>query len=239
MTVYEEILAHALDTYPEECCGLVAARGTHTRVIRGKNVSSSPLKTFDLGVEAWLEVADDEEVVAIYHSHPRGSSEPSEADRVSCEATGLPWYILGVPDRHLNRIEPCGYEAPLEGRPYVYGVHDCYTLVRDWYKREEGIELPYFESKEGWWDTGQNLFLDNFKAVGFEEVEGDPQHGDVFLFLARARVPNHLGVYLHPGQLLHHVGGRLSRIESWAGYWPQHRWSTLRHYSKKGTTHHG
>ncbi|WP_255344084.1 NlpC/P60 family protein, partial [Acinetobacter baumannii] len=42
---------------------------------------------------------------------------------------------------HTPTISPTGYEAPYEGRPYVYGSFDCWTLCRDFYLREFGIEL--------------------------------------------------------------------------------------------------
>ncbi|WP_043946902.1 Mov34/MPN/PAD-1 family protein, partial [Ralstonia solanacearum] len=47
------------------------------------------------------------EVLAVVHSHPNASAEPSEADHVACEASGLPWHIIAWPADDVRTIEPC------------------------------------------------------------------------------------------------------------------------------------
>jgi len=44
--------------------------------------------------------------------------------------------------RHRLHL-PSNWEtaAPYEGRPYVLGQYDCYTIVRDWMARERGHEM--------------------------------------------------------------------------------------------------
>ncbi len=41
----------------------------------------------------------------------------------------------------MNVIYPCGFEMPYLGRPYVFGVFDCWMLCRDYLKREFDVEL--------------------------------------------------------------------------------------------------
>ena len=52
---------------------------------------------------------------------------------MACEASGLPWHIVGIPSEDWIRIEPTGFVAPLVGRGWSHGVLDCYSLVRDWF----------------------------------------------------------------------------------------------------------
>lgn len=49
------------------------------------------------------------------------------------------------------------------GRKFVHGSTDCYSLVRDFYKNEFGIELTDYARAEFWWNKGQNLYMDNFR----------------------------------------------------------------------------
>src|SRR6185369_845950 len=144
-----------------------------------------------------LEVEDGERVVGVYHSHPDGLAEPSMADRTSCEATGVPWYIVSYPAGGYQCVQPCGYEAPYLDRVYVHGVHDCYSIIRDWYRREWKFELPDYERRDEWWLKGQNLYVENFEAAGFVHVpDAAPQRGDVFLIQLRSAVPNHAAINL-------------------------------------------
>lgn len=92
---------------------------------------------------------------------------------------------------------------------------DCYTLIKDWYERERGVVLPDFERHDNWWNDGHsNLYMDHFREAGFEPVGQYPELevGDVILMQIRSKngVPNHAGVYVGDGMILHHMYGRLS-----------------------------
>ena len=139
---------------------------------------------------------------------------------MACEASGLPWHIVGIPSEEWTRIEPSGYVAPLVGRQWSHGVLDCYALVRDWFHQERGITLPDFDRFDEWWKRGKNLYVENFANAGFTDINfKDLQEGDCFLMQVASPVPNHAAVYLGDGLILHHLQGRLSSRDVYGGYW--------------------
>jgi proteasome lid subunit RPN8/RPN11 len=238
MTLLEEMLLHAEEDTPNEACGLVVSSGKRHRLIRGKNVALLPKQQFEMHPDAWLEVQDHEQVIAIYHSHPHTSAEPSVQDLVACEASGLPWHIVCPHTRQHTLTEPSGYEAPYEGRPYLYGVLDCYSLMRDWYKREWGLRLMDFEREPSFWLKGKNTFVESFEECGFTRlIEQEPEVGDLMLVQIASTVPNHIVLYVGDGKILHHVEGRLSKIDPYGGAWRRFTTHHLRHASRMEVAH--
>lgn len=83
---FEEVCAHAREARPAECCGLAGgAAGAARTVYRLTNVAAEPLAAYEAAprelFEAQRRMRDcGEELVAIYHSHPR-ASDPSPSER--------------------------------------------------------------------------------------------------------------------------------------------------------------
>lgn len=226
-----DMLQHAAAMYPRECCGLIIKLADHYEYRRARNVvhGEDGQDRFEIHPEDWAAAEDAGDVLAVVHSHPDACANPSQADRVMCERTGLPWVIVGWPSEAVVMLEPSGYEAPLVGREFLHGVLDCYTLIQDYYQRNLAITLPHFERQDGWWERGATLYRDGFGAAGFVEVEGPPQTHDVLLMQVAARVENHGAVYVGDGSILHHLHGRLSCHDVWGGYWSDHCTAILRH----------
>ena len=218
-SVKRQIIAHAEQENPRESCGLVC-------IINGKQ-KYFPCRNLGVGTDNFVLDPEDYdkadtagEIVAVIHSHPNMSAKPSQADLVACEASGLPWFIVGYPSLVWEYLEPKGYIAPLVGREWTHGILDCYSIIRDWYKQERNIELPEFDRHDEWWKAGQNLYLDNILKVGFKPIEQkDLQEGDVILMTIGSSVPNHGALYLGNGVILHHIQNRLSTREVFGGYW--------------------
>lgn len=241
-SVKKSIEKHAIKDYPRECCGVVIADGNKQKYIPCRNISDNDLD-FRLSAEDYANAEDAGQVLAIVHSHIDRNAQPSEADKVSCEGTGLPWHIVSVgkdADEDLPKVtgwhsfEPSGYESPLVGREFFHGSLDCYGLIRDFYKREMGIEIMNFDRDDFWWEGNDapELYLDNFEKAGFYKVDGDPKYGDVILMQYRSSRTNHGGIYLGntplktqpdlhpvPNSLLHHPMPRLSERVVYGGYW--------------------
>src|ERR1700745_3781872 len=83
-SIYEQLLEHAREDAPNECCGILGGRdGEATTLYRATNAEQSPLRYTldpdDLFRITFQEIpANDEEMLAIYHSHPARPAYPSQ-----------------------------------------------------------------------------------------------------------------------------------------------------------------
>jgi proteasome lid subunit RPN8/RPN11 len=97
-----EMVAHAREEAPNECCGFVAARdGVAVEVRRAVNQAASPLKFEVDGLEVMRALDDFEgagaELGAIYHSHTRTEPYPSQTDiNFAANWPGVEWIIVGL-----------------------------------------------------------------------------------------------------------------------------------------------
>lgn len=84
----EDIIAHAAEVAPNECCGLIGgtAQGEAKTIYRTRNIALNPLVTYEAAPEDLFAAqrsmrARGENLIAIYHSHPRSANpEPSATD---------------------------------------------------------------------------------------------------------------------------------------------------------------
>lgn len=227
--IQQAIADHAARECPREACGLIVRVSDVLRYIECRNMAEQD-NFFIMDPRDYLAASKLGEITAVVHSHPNYSPTPSEADRVACEASGLPWHIYSHPGGEWAYLAPTGYKSPLYGRIWVHGVLDCYTFVRDWYMEERGIELPDFHRNETWWKKGENIYVENFAKAGFVRVvDEQPQPGDVLLMQVLANVPNHGGIYLDGDIVAHHLYNRLSSREVWGGYYKKHTTHILRY----------
>lgn len=224
----EAIIHHAGNEYPRECCGLLINKSGKEHYFPCRNMARGT-DNFQINPHDYLAAEKSGQILAVVHSHPDAQAKPSQADLVACEATGLPWHILGYPEIQWARIEPDGYKAPLLGRQWSHGVLDCYSLIRDWYLEERAIELLDFQRNDEWWKRGENLYEDNFERAGFLDVKDGPVRGDVVLMQVLSDVPNHAGVYIGDDMIIHHLFHRLSCREVYGGYWRKHTRRILRY----------
>lgn len=239
-----QLLAHAEREAPRECCGLLVRLNDapdQVKYFPAKNLHTGAAghDRFRLDPVDYCAAEEEGVIEAIVHSHPNASANPSMADRVGCEASGLPWLIVGWPSGVVKALQPEGWQAPLLGREFCHGVLDCYTLIQDYYRRELRIELPDFEREDDWWNKGQDLYMQGFERAGFVAVTDAPRPHDVILMQVLADVANHGAVYLGDGVMLHHLFNRLSAREvygdgSGGGYWERHTLAILRHRSLLG-----
>ncbi len=81
----DELVRHARDDLPNECCGVIGSRGGAAETVyRAVNGAASPLR-YELESRDLLRIFNaiddaDQQVGAIYHSHTRSAAYPSQTD---------------------------------------------------------------------------------------------------------------------------------------------------------------
>jgi proteasome lid subunit RPN8/RPN11 len=100
----DEMFAHARQASPAECCGLLGGREEESArsVYRLRNVAADPLVGYEAAPEELFAAQRmmrerGEELLGIYHSHPRSSDPfPSETDvRLAYYPTAI-YFIIGL-----------------------------------------------------------------------------------------------------------------------------------------------
>jgi len=109
----EQLIAHAREDAPNECCGVVAVEPgvppRAVRVHRATNTAASPLR-FEVDGREVLSLidaieGDGCELGAIYHSHTRTAPYPSQTDiNFAANWPGVEWIIVGVSDRDVPEV---------------------------------------------------------------------------------------------------------------------------------------
>lgn len=203
-----EIKKHAREDYPNEACGLILKSKGY---VRCDNIHTCPRESFRIDPKVIIEHGDD--ILCVVHSHPDGPDYPSEADMGTQIAMGVPWGICTVYESAC--FEPFFFgdgadKQPLVGRGFRHGVSDCYSLIRDYYEEEFNEHLPEIKREWEWWRNGGDLYQDFLESAGFEYVNvgNNPRKGDICFFAIKSDVPNHAGIYLGNGLVLHHLSGR-------------------------------
>ena len=108
----DELIAHAREEAPNECCGMVAVEpgepARAVRVHRAVNAAASPLRFEVDGRELLRAIEQIEqdgcELGAIYHSHTRSAPYPSQTDiNFAANWPGVEWIIVGLADGDVPR----------------------------------------------------------------------------------------------------------------------------------------
>lgn len=110
-TLVKEMLEHARQEYPNECCGVLAGRlGRVERMYRGVNADLSPY-TYRLDPQDQLRIfreidAEGLELLGIYHSHTQSPAYPSRTDVVKAYYPDAIYVIVSVQNGAVPEAHP-------------------------------------------------------------------------------------------------------------------------------------
>lgn len=211
-TILRDAMLHAQQQSPEESCGIIV----NNKYIPKQNIHEDPVNHFRIVPTAYAIQMRDKTLQGIVHSHPVKNSRPSCDDLQKQISSAVPWLIT-----FGNNHVWFGDQVPipeLMGRKFVYGVTDCFTLVRDWYRINKDFTIKFIPTEYEWWYTEKNYYMENFAENGFSIVDDEYQIGDVLIGSIKSVHPCHAALYIGNNTIIHHLPNRVSVKES-LGYW--------------------
>ena len=108
-----DALAHAKDEDPKESCGLLLNIKGKEKYYPCNNLSMTQHQCFIIDPIDYVKADNLGEIIAIVHSQPTTPPTPSQADRISCEHSNLPWYIVNPKTEQWADLKPEGYKPEL------------------------------------------------------------------------------------------------------------------------------
>lgn len=212
---------HALSVYPNPSWGL----------IHGQNYLAVEVQSID----ELMRKARATNASALVYSKPDGECFPDATEMQLQQQAAIPFGVMGGKSDEIDIPIFWGDDCEVDkliGRPFVHGIWDCYSLVRDAFRiGKEGmnaqglswslppIKLPDVPRDDGWWSKGQDLYVHWMKPAGFVEITAEmARPGDGFLMKIRSEKLNHAGLLVGDNEILHHLPTRLSRREI-GGMW--------------------
>jgi proteasome lid subunit RPN8/RPN11 len=114
----DALIAHARETAPNECCGLLlGGQAGVVEAVRTRNIADEPVSRFVVDPQDHINGRRGArrrglDVVGFYHSHPRSPAIPSETDRAEASYPDHLYLIVSLagdpPDIALFRVDAGG-----------------------------------------------------------------------------------------------------------------------------------
>ena len=224
----DKIRKAAIDSHPNECCGLVLK--DHSFILC-ENKSVDKDRYFAIDIEEVEKYSG--EVEYVFHSHHNDFEAVfSDADEQIATKLGVKYVLFNVLSDEFKEFEPLG-ELPLEGRIFVPGTLDCVSLCQDYYKLL-GFEMKaltdhpfrfskmsksfYIDMKTKWQLSSRTFLIDFYLNNGFREVPF-PRVGDLIVSNSYDFVDafTHLSIWMDP-DVLDYGSDLISRLTDFESF---------------------
>lgn len=236
--IKESIKKHALEEFPNECCGLIINNDNNIKALRCKNISDYPTEHFIINPKDYLRAESIGKIIAYYHSHSNNNPDFSKADIIVSENSKIPAILFT--NNELKTYNPKNIKTPYEGRPFQPYFFDCFSLVKDYYSRELNINLTELKCQEReeiskWpnvsYNNSSNFTLKNhFLSNNFIEIKGKYKKHDILLCRPLGiKCASHCIIYLGNNMVLHQLLNSISKKELLLEYWKNRIVNIMRH----------
>jgi proteasome lid subunit RPN8/RPN11 len=108
--VRAEMIQHAHEEAPNECCGLLVGEGSLiAECVRAKNLHERPTTRYLLDPAEHIATirrlrGTDSSVIGCYHSHPCSPPAPSETDFAEAYYPEFVWMIVSLAEPHFEEV---------------------------------------------------------------------------------------------------------------------------------------
>jgi proteasome lid subunit RPN8/RPN11 len=219
MTIYfAQIEEEAQRVSTREVCGFLLrdCKGSLT-TMPVANISSSS-DTWQIHPEEHKKAINTGLLFGLYHSHVLDDERLSSADIACSETSLLPMLVYSLKTGKFAYHRPRAAIPAFEGREFITGVRDCYSLVVDYYEKNYGVILPFYARTPDVIDKGlgdAESFLSN-NMVRVTDLKKD----DLITFsISNDGRENHAGIYVRDGVILHQLQGRPSMEQNYTPAW--------------------
>lgn len=243
----EKAVKHAKEEYPNESVGAIIDK----RYVKFANVSPSASNSFMLKDDMFNVAYMQGRVDCLIHSHHDSEKAlATKEDQITQQEFDIPFGIIELKNNSPTHVVFWGDTLPIEpliGRPFFYGVWDCYGLVRDWIRINQNVIPPNPPRDWIFWWKKIAMFEEYVKSgqMPYEFINlKDIEVGDILLYnVDGSTYMNHCGIVVEGGKVLHHFDGNISAAypfphrrqfltlavrhnKDWGGYDDQTVWQT-------------
>lgn len=223
----EQAKKHALSNIKEESCGLVIKKNNNLIYIPIKNIAENKKNNFAIDPQGYIYASSIGEIIACFHSHIKNTSF-SWHDINNSYKLNIPYYLYNI------KKDKFYYFSPIENKIYQkylylkfkYGENDCFSLIKNFYKNELGIEISDPEQDRAVKYTPPHNCLiwdrekykkwgdqNNLRDLDIKNIDEFKKY-DILVFDGFNKgEPSHGMLYIGDGLVLHHPFNHISVIE--------------------------
>jgi len=234
--ILSEIKQYALEKRREETCGLIYRHDNKQKFLKCKNISSQKNKNFIINPQDFEMCSYKGEILACYHSHPRGVSFSHE-DIEQTFINDIPYLLYTIPKDKFYFFDPIKnhYLKKYLNIPFMYGISDCWNLVMDYYKNELSISLED-PAPERYLDPNKivdvSIHMESFNKSGLRIVPNlnSIKVNDLLILDGFGTdIATHFAIYLENNLILHNIYLKKTKIQSYRKWHTKYLKYVLRH----------
>ena len=143
--VKNKIQRHALQNAHEECCGIILLRSGELTAFECQNIAKEKSRKFEISPLEYLKASGCGNIVGFYHSHISENDKITLVDKHYSEGFKLPIILYSVTKDSFDFYNPRGCLIEYIGRDFKIGENDCFTLARDYFKKELDVLIGDYE----------------------------------------------------------------------------------------------